>query len=213
MFGFSQKQKSVLHLTWVAFFLTFVAWFNMAPFNTTIMRTTGLTTDQINILMICNVVLTIPARIVIGTLADHFGPRKVFSALLLFAAVVCFHFALCYDFGEFLVSRLLMGIVGAGFVVGIKMVAEWFPPDKMGLAQGIYAGWGNFGAAAAAFSLPPISVLFSDEIGWRVATALSGALCLIWAGVYYRFAEEIPSRGEQFKLSPRSRRKKTSPCT
>lgn len=201
MFGFSKKQRSVLHLTWVAFFLTFVAWFNMAPFNTTIMRATGLSRDQINILMICNVALTIPARIVIGSFVDRYGPRKVFSGLLLFAAMVSFHFASCREFEEFLLSRLMMGIVGAGFVVGITMVAEWFPPEKMGIAQGLYAGWGNFGAAAAAFALPPIAVLFPEETGWRAATAFSGALCLIWAAVYFKFSEEIPSRRALIKFS------------
>jgi NNP family nitrate/nitrite transporter-like MFS transporter len=104
-------------------------------------------------------------------------------------------------FGEFLISRLMMGIIGGGFVVGIKMIAEWFPPEKMGIAQGIYAGWGNFGAAAAAFSLPLVAILFSEDIGWRMATGLSGVCCLIWSGVYYKFSKEIPARGEQFKLS------------
>jgi NNP family nitrate/nitrite transporter-like MFS transporter len=201
MLGFSDQQKSALHLTWVAFFLTFVAWFNMAPFNTTIMRHVGLTLDQIEILMICNVALTIPARIIIGALVDRHGPRKVFCGLLLFAASVCFYFALASEFFEFLIARLLMGIVGAGFVVGIKMIAEWFPPDKMGLAQGIYAGWGNFGAAAAAFSLPVVALLFPEEMGWRMATAFSGLLCLIWAGVYWKWAREIPDRGRDFKVN------------
>ncbi len=195
MFGFSSKQQSVLHLTWAAFFLTFMAWFNMAPFNTTIMRQTGLTAQQIDILMISNVVLTIPARIVIGTLADRFGPRRVFCGLLLFASFVCLHFALAVRFTDFLVSRLLMGIVGGGFVVGIKMIAEWFPPEKMGTAQGIYAGWGNFGAAAAAFTLPPVALLFPEETGWRMASGFTGMLCLFWAFVYFRFAEESRNAG------------------
>jgi len=201
MLGFSDRQKSALHLTWVAFFLIFAAWFNMAPFNTTIMKYAGLTLDQIEILMICNVALTIPARIVIGALVDRHGPKKVFSGLLLFAGVVCLYFSLSSEFIEFLIARLLMGIVGAGFVVGIKMIAEWFPPDKMGIAQGIYAGWGNSGAAAAAFSLPVIALLFPEEIGWRAATAVSGLLCFIWAGVYWKFAEEIPDRGRNFKVN------------
>ena len=60
------------------------------------------------------------------------------------------------------------------------MIAEWFPPERMGTAQGIYAGWGNFGAAAAAFSLPVIALGFPPETGWRMATAFSGLLCLVW---------------------------------
>ena len=136
MLGFTETQSRTLHLTWIAFFLTFVAWFNMAPFNTTIMHQLGLTETQINILMICNVVLTIPARIIIGTLTDHYGPQKVFSGLLLFAGVVCITFSLAQSFEGLFINRLLMGVVGGGFVVGIKMIAEWFPDNKMGTAQG-----------------------------------------------------------------------------
>ena len=201
MFAFNRDQKAILHLTWIAFFLTFVSWFNMAPFNTTLQAVAGLTSEQIKLLMICNVVLTIPARIVIGTLVDRSGPKKVFTGLLVFAGAVSIYFSLATRFEEFLVSRLLMGCAGAGFVVGIKMIAEWFPPDRMGTAQGIYAGWGNFGAAAALFALPPIAALFSQELGWRVATAFSGLLCLVWAGVYHRWAREVPGRAREFPVS------------
>jgi len=200
MFDFNRDQKAILHLTWIAFFLTFVSWFNMAPFNTTLQAVAGLTSAQVKLLMICNVALTIPARIVIGSLVDRSGPRQVFTGLLIFTGAVSLYFSLATSFGEFLISRLLMGCAGAGFVVGIKMIAEWFPPDKMGTAQGIYAGWGNFGAAAALFALPPIAALFSQELGWRVATAFSGLLCLIWAGVYHHWAREVPGRAEEFPV-------------
>ena len=201
MLGFSSTQSRTLHLTWISFFLTFVAWFNMAPFNTTIMHQLGLTQAELNILMICNVVLTIPARIVIGSLTDQYGPQKVFSGLLLFSGLVCIAFSLCKSFEGLLVTRLLMGVVGGGFVVGIKMIAEWFPNNKMGIAQGIYAGWGNFGAAAAAFSLPLIALPFSVDIGWRIATAFSGVLCILWAYLYFRFCPDIPERSHDFEMA------------
>ena len=200
MFNFNDKQNHILHLSWIAFFLSFVAWFNMAPFNTTLMRSIGLSQEQINILMLSNVALTIPARILIGIWVDYFGPRKVFSSLLIFSAGVCFFFALGKTFEELLIARLLMGIVGAGFVVGIKMIADWFPPNKMGIAQGIYAGWGNFGAAAAAFSLPIVATFFPEETGWRVAVILNGFLCAIWAIIYFCFAKENSENGEDFTI-------------
>jgi len=199
MLKFGARQNRILHFSWLAFFFSFVAWFNMAPFNTTLIRTVGLSQEEINILMLCNVSLTIPARILIGILVDHFGPRKVFSYLLIFSAGVCFYFASGESFEDFLTARLLMGIVGAGFVVGIKMISEWFPPEKMGLAQGIYAGWGNFGAAAAVFTLPIIASFFPEEIGWRYAVVVSGILCAIWGIVYFVFAKELPEKNNTFQ--------------
>ena len=66
LFSFTGKMRT-LHLTWFAFFLTFVAWFNLAPMLQSIQQTLGLTKDQVTTLLILNVALTIPARIVIAT--------------------------------------------------------------------------------------------------------------------------------------------------
>jgi len=78
----------MLHLTWVSFFLTFVVWFNLAPFASTIGKALHLTADQVKTLLICNVALTIPARILVGQLVDRFGPRRVFTWLLVGVAVL-----------------------------------------------------------------------------------------------------------------------------
>ena len=69
----------------------------------------------------------------------------------------------------------------------------------MGLAQGIYAGWGNFGAAAAIFILPIIASFFPEEIGWRYAVGFSGILCAIWGIVYFIFAKELSEKSNTFR--------------
>ncbi|MEL7475505.1 MAG: MFS transporter, partial [Cyanobacteria bacterium J06555_12] len=56
----------VLHLTWFAFFLSFVVWFNYAPLATTIQEELGLTDGQRGVIGLCNIALTVPARIIIG---------------------------------------------------------------------------------------------------------------------------------------------------
>ena len=132
-----QGRYKTLHLTWFAFFLTFVVWFNLAPLATTVKADLGLTVPQIRTVAICNVALTVPARILIGMLLDKYGPRLTYSALLVFSAFPCLLFAFGQDFNQLVVARLLLSIVGAGFVLGIRMVAEWFPPKEMGLAEAI----------------------------------------------------------------------------
>ena len=69
----------MLNLTWVSFFLTFVVWYNLPAFSTTIESLLHLTKAQSKVLLLCNLALTIPARIGVGMLVDRFGPRKVFS--------------------------------------------------------------------------------------------------------------------------------------
>ena len=85
--SFTGKYR-ILHLTWFAFFLTFVVWFSHAPLMASIRDTFGLTDQQVKILLILNVALTIPARIIIGMLVDNFGPRKVYSSLLFVSSFI-----------------------------------------------------------------------------------------------------------------------------
>jgi len=127
----------ILHLSWIAFFISFAVWFNHAPLMSTLRQNFGLTDQEVGILLILNVALTIPARILVGMLVDRFGPRRMFTLILVSAGVVCFSFALAQDFTQLAVTRFLLGFVGAGFVVGIRMIGEWFPARQAGIAQGL----------------------------------------------------------------------------
>src|SRR5690606_6574846 len=152
LLNLSEPRIRLLHLSWMAFFVSFVVWFSHAPLLGDIREVFDLTGDQIKALLILNVALTIPARVVIGSLVDRFGPRRVFGCLLIIAALPCWAFALASTYEQLAVTRLLLGFVGAGFVVGIRLISEWFPAREVGLAEGVYGGWGNFGSAAAAMT-------------------------------------------------------------
>ena len=214
LIDFNQERIRVLHYTWIAFFITFFVWFNMAPVATTMLRNIEwLTKEHIKVLAICNVALTIPARIIIGALIDRYGPRRVFSGLMISMAFPVFTFAFGNTFLQLLISRLVLGSIGAGFVVGIKMVANWFPPKMIGRAEGFYAGWGNFGSAWAAMTLPWIALTFFEKwlgLGpdaWRYALAVNGLVSLIYGIMYYFLVKDSPT-GEQVIKA-----KKTEPMT
>ncbi|MCA1992939.1 MAG: MFS transporter [Coleofasciculus sp. S288] len=186
----------ILHMTWFAFFLSFVVWFNLAPLATAVQADMGLTAAQIRTLAICNVALTVPARIIIGMVLDRFGPRITYSLLLMYAAIPCIIFSLAQNFSQLVISRLALSIVGAGFVIGIRMVAEWFPPKEIGTAEGIYGGWGNFGSAAAAFTLPTVAAVLTfgagGAINWRVAIALTGIIAAVYGVIYFNNVQDTP---------------------
>jgi NNP family nitrate/nitrite transporter-like MFS transporter len=199
LLDFGQERIRVLHFTWIAFFMTFYVWFNLAPLGTTMRNTTDwLTEEHIKILLIANVALTIPARIVVGTLIDRFGSRVVFSALMVVMSIPAIWFAFADTFDQMLISRLLLSSVGAGFVIGIKMVAQWFPPKYIGRTEGFYAGWGNFGSAWAAMTLPWVALtVFDDWLGvgddsWRWAMALNGLVMGIYGVMYYFLVRDVP---------------------
>ncbi len=214
LIDFAQERIRVLHYTWIAFFISFYVWFNMAPVATTMLREVGwLTKEHIKILAIANVALTIPARIVVGALIDRYGPRVVFSGLLVTMAVPTFFFAFGNSFIQLLVARLILGSVGASFVVGIRMVSQWFPPKMIGRAEGFYAGWGNFGSAWAAITLPWIAITVMEDWfalgtdGWRWALFANGIVSFIYGIAYYLLVRDMPE-GKRFEGV-----KKTQPLT
>lgn len=189
LFKVRTPEIRALHLTWIAFFITFYVWFNMAPLATSMLRSVDwLTQDHIRLFAIANVALTIPARILVGMALDRFGPRRVFSVLMVVMSLPALAFAFGNTMTQLLVARLLLSSIGASFVVGIHMTALWFKPKHIGFAEGFYAGWGNFGSAAAAMTLPTIALhLYGGDDGWRWAIAQS-AFVMAAYGVYYWFA-------------------------
>lgn len=159
----------------------------------------GLDKQQVTAILILNVALTIPARVIIGMFVDKFGPRAVFSALLFISSFLCFFFAMADSFEMLALARFLMGFVGAGFVIGIRLISEWYPVKTVGLAEGIYGGWGNFGSAAAALSLPTVALMFGGEDGWRYAIGSTGVLSLIYSFIFYFNVRNTPTGATYFK--------------
>ena len=197
--NFKEPSVKTLHFTWIAFFITFLLWFSHAPLGGVLKEAFDLTTSQWKALLILNVALTIPSRIIVGMLVDSFGPRKTYSALLVISGGLCACFASAQSYEQLALARFAMGFAGAGFVIGIRMVGEWFPARQVGLAEGIYGGWGNFGSAAAAMSIPAIALLYGGENGWRMALYSISVIAILYGFFFYKVARDTPEGATYFK--------------
>jgi MFS transporter, NNP family, nitrate/nitrite transporter len=198
LLSFAGKMK-ILHLSWMVFFVTFIVWFNHAPLLQAIGHSLALTPQQLKTLLTLNVAIAIPARVIIGMLVDRFGPRLMYALLLAICAIPCFMFAFADNFAQAALARFLLGFIGAGFVIGIRIVSEWFPAHELGTAEGVYGGWGNFGSAVAAFTLPALALWFGGDDGWRYAIASTGVLCLIFSVIWYMNVSNTPKGSTYFK--------------
>jgi nitrate/nitrite transporter NarK len=106
-------------------------------------------------------------------------------------------FAFGNSFMQLVISRLLLSSIGAGFVIGIKMTDNWFPPKYIGRAEGFYAGWGNFGSAAAAGLIPIIGLsIIGGEFGWRWSMAISSIVTALYGVFYYFKVKDFPTGKE-----------------
>lgn len=199
LLNFSKANIRTLHYTWFAFFMTFVVWLGLGPMMPFIKEALSLTDQQAKVLLILNVAMTIPARIVVGMLVDKFGPRILFSAILVLGGLISIAFAWAGSYESLAIMRFLSGFIGAGFVVGIRMIGEWFPAKQTGLAQGIYGGWGNFGSAGAAATLPFIAASMGGDDGWRYAITFASIAAIAYGAFYYTVARNTPRGSTYFK--------------
>ncbi|MBI3771737.1 MAG: MFS transporter [Gammaproteobacteria bacterium] len=199
IFDFQRPNIRILHYTWFAFFMTFVVWLGLGPMMPFIKEALQLTDQQAKVLLILNVAITIPARIVVGMLVDKLGPRIMYTAVLVLGSLTSIVFAWAESYAQLALLRFLSGFIGAGFVVGIRMIGEWFPAKQTGLAQGIYGGWGNFGSSAAAVTLPVIAANIGDASGWRIALTVAGLLAIIYGLFYYTRVSNTPKGSTYFK--------------
>ncbi|MCK4743175.1 MAG: MFS transporter [Sulfuriflexus sp.] len=198
LFSFSGRYR-ILHMTWFAFFMTFVVWLGLGPIMPFIQEALGLTDQQTKVLLILNVAMTIPSRIIVGMLVDKLGPRIMYTSILILGGLISIAFAWADSYEHLAILRFLSGFIGAGFVVGIRMIGEWFPAKQTGIAQGIYGGWGNFGAAGAAGSLPFIAASIGDANGWRIALTSASIVAIIYGIIYFISVTDTPKGSTYFK--------------
>ncbi len=190
-------QGRVLHATWFAFFLVFLLWFGHAPLLPAIRAELGLSDAQVAGLMVLNVALTPFARVLVGMLTDRLGPRRTYALVLVTGGLLTVAFALARDFTILASLRLASGVIGAGFVVGIRMIGEWFPRERLGVAEGIYGGFGNAGSAAGALILPGLALLAAGGglAGWRIALAAAGLVAMAYGLLYLWLVRDAPRPG------------------
>lgn len=197
LFSFNTPQMRAFHLTWVAFFVCFFAWFACAPLMPVIKGEFHLSASQIADINIAAVAITILVRLLVGPLCDRFGPRKTYTGLLALGAIPVLGVAMAQSYESFLLFRLGIGAVGASFVITQYHTSVMFGPNVVGTANAAAAGWGNSGGGVAQATMPLlmgalIMLGVSETMGWRVALLVPGVLMLVMAVLYWKFTQDCP---------------------
>ncbi len=197
LFSFSTPQMRAFHLSWLAFFVCFFAWFAVAPLMPVIKGEFHLTADQIANINIAAVGVTILVRMAIGPMCDKWGPRITYTTLLVLGAVPVMGIAFATSYESFLVFRLAIGAIGASFVITQFHTSVMFAPNVVGTANATVGGWGNAGGGVTQSVMPLIlaaivSLGVEQSLGWRLAMFVPGALMLIVAVLYWRCTQDTP---------------------
>ncbi len=197
LFSFSTVQMRAFHMTWLAFFVCFYAWFAAAPLMPVIAREFHLSTLQVANINLAAVLVTVVARLIIGPLCDKYGPRRTYVALLILGSAPVFGLAFAQSYASLLFFRLLIGAIGASFVITQYHTSVMFAPNVVGTANATVGGWGNAGAGAAQ-SLSPLLATLAVSLGveqlwgWRVALFVPGIAMLAMSVLYARYTQDLP---------------------
>ena len=197
LFNFSTPQMRAFHMSWFAFFLCFFAWFGIAPLMAIVRDELNLTKAQIGNTIIASVAITIVARLVIGWLCDKVGPRKSYTWLLILGSLPVMGIGLSQSYESFLIFRLMIGAIGASFVITQYHTSVMFAPNCVGTANATSAGWGNLGGGVTQMIMPLVFATFvglgySNFWSWRLSMLVAGAVCFLTGIAYYKFTTDLP---------------------
>jgi len=177
-------QSRALWMSTIAFTVCFAVWTIFAIIGVQIKQNLGLNETQFGLLVGTPILTGSLVRIVLGIWTDQYGGRRIYTVVMLAAAVATFLLAYATTYIQILIAALGVGIAGGSFAVGIAYVSRFYPPEKQGTALGIF-GAGNVGAAVTKFIAPFVLVAY----GWQV-TAQVWAVAIAVMGIVFWFTTD-----------------------
>lgn len=198
VFDFTTPQMRAFHVTWLAFFLCFFAWFGIAPLMPIVREELGLTKEQVGWSIIASVAITVFARLLVGWVCDKVGPRQTYKWLLILGSIPVMAIGFAQSFETFLIFRLLIGVIGASFVITQYHTSLMFAPNCVGTANATTAGWGNLGGGVTQIAMTLLYAMFIGAFGlapfwgWRLSMVVAGAVCMLCGFAYARLTQDTP---------------------
>jgi NNP family nitrate/nitrite transporter-like MFS transporter len=179
-----------LGLATAAFLVSFFAWSMLGPLGPDLQDEIGLSDFELAVVVAVPVLMGSLMRVPLGVLTDRLGGRPVFTALLAFTLLPLAALAVAHDsFAALVVFGFFLGFAGASFAVGVPFVNRWFPPERQGLALGLY-GVGMGGTVLAGLTVPRIA----DAWGLTAPFIAAMALIAVTGAVFWLFARDAPDR-------------------
>ena len=173
----------MLAVATAGFAVNFWAWALISPLGP-MFKDTGalgeLTESDVALLVAVPVLVGSLGRIVVGALTDRFGGRLMFTLVsaitivpVLFIAFVALDSYVLLLFGGF-----FLGVAGTAFAVGVPFVNAWFPPERRGLAIGIF-GAGMGGTAISALTTVKLFTNQGERAPFLITAAALGAYAVL----------------------------------
>lgn len=179
-----------------AFAICFAVFGSVSAMMPIIRKELGLSPIEVSIAIALPVLLGSLGRIPLGVLTDRYGGRLIFSIVMACSIVPAVLIGWVASYWQLLLYGFFIGIALASFSVGVGFVSGWYPPERQGMALGVY-GAGNIGQSLAAFGSP----LIAGAIGFKWGFWTFGIVLLVWLVLFWMKAENAPRRGPARSLA------------
>ncbi|MFI3219797.1 MAG: MFS transporter, partial [Methylococcales bacterium] len=183
-----QQQQQALLLSTVAFTVCFAVWTIFSIIGLQIQKDLGLSETEFGLLIGTPILSGSLIRLILGIWSDQYGGRIIYACVMVTAAIATLLLTTVDTYILYLVAALGVGVAGGSFAVGIAYVSRWYPPEKQGIALGIF-GLGNVGAAVTKFIAPFVMVAF----GWHAVAQVWAVILLLMAAVFWFMTEDEPT--------------------
>ncbi len=143
----------MLALATLGFGVNFWAWALLSPLGPRFKDSLHLSAFSQALIVAVPVVVGSLGRIPVGALTDRFGGRVMFPIVSFVTIVPVLFVGLAghSSLAALLVGGFFLGVAGTAFAVGVPFVSAWFPPQRRGLAVGVF-GAGMGGTAISALT-------------------------------------------------------------
>ncbi|WP_189743605.1 MFS transporter [Streptomyces tendae] len=181
----------MLGLATAGFAVNFWAWALLSPLGPRFKESLGLTSFEQSLLVAVPVVVGSLGRIPVGALTDRYGGRVMFPLVSAATIVPVLYVGLAghSSLAALLAGGFLLGIGGTSFAVGVPFVNAWFPPERRGLAIGVF-GMGMGGTAISALS----TVRLVDAYGTAAPFLITAAVLAVYAVAAALLLRDEPGR-------------------
>ena len=152
-------QARALWMSTIAFTICFAVWTIFSIIGVQIKTDLGLNATQFGLLVGTPILSGSLIRLALGIWTDQYGGRRVYTIVMLAAAVATYCLTWAKTYPQFLLAALFVGIAGGSFAVGVAYVSRFYTTEKQGTALGIF-GAGNVGAAVTKFLAPFVLVAY-----------------------------------------------------
>ena len=184
----------MLGLATLGFALNFWAWALISPLGPLFRQNATLGTlseADVALMVAVPVLVGSLGRILVGALTDRFGGRLMFPLVsaVTIVPILFLAFVALDSYALILVGGFFLGVAGTAFAVGVPYVNGWFPPDRRGLAVGVF-GAGMGGTAISALT----TVKLFTNVGEKAPFLITAAALAAYAVVAPLVLRDAPGR-------------------